>query len=422
MDAEAIHVGTELLTFRHNTHTAFLSRALAPLGFRMARAALVADNEGEIAQAISAALERSSLVIVTGGLGPTFDDVSREAAARALGRTLNPAPELLAKIKARFDKVKLAMPSSNERQALVLDGASVLDNEAGTAPGQYLDLGERVLLLLPGPSKELESALNVALPLLRGKFSGDGIVVKSFQVVGFTESRVEEMAKPLLAAWPKDGVEPTILASSYIIDLIFQARGLESGALLDKITQEMRKIFGDDLLGENGITLEEQVGRMLAAAGAKLAVAESCTGGMIADRLTDIPGSSAYLTDAVVAYSNEAKTRFLGVSPEILRTQGAVSESAVRQMAEGLLMRSNAQWSVAVTGICGPSGGTPEKPVGMAWFAVGHKGAATESVCRTFSGDRLRLKEKMACYALDLLRRELLKKQTAVAAKQTAKP
>ncbi|MBI4062887.1 MAG: CinA family nicotinamide mononucleotide deamidase-related protein [Elusimicrobia bacterium] len=406
---EAIHVGTELLTFRTNTHTVYLAQMLAPLGLKVARAVLVADGEEEIAGAINLALSRSHLVIVTGGLGPTFDDLSREACGRALGRGLSFNSDLMEKIKGRFKQVGISMPQSNKRQAMILDKALVIENEAGTAPGQLIDLGEKMVLLLPGPPKELENTLSKVLSKIKNKFCRQTLLVKSFQIVGHTESRVEEMAGPILTGLAGKDVEPTILASSYVIDLIFRAAGDRAAAALDQIGRDIGKIFGPDVLGQDGETLENKVGQILKSKNLTLAVAESCTGGLIADKITNIAGSTAYFLQSVVAYANEAKTEILGVSPEILKKHGAVSAEAAREMAQGMAKRSGADYAISVTGICGPLGGTPEKPLGLAYFGLARKNGQVKTEKRIFSGDRLRMKEKMAYFALDFLRRDLNK-------------
>lgn len=406
--AEAIHVGTELLTFKDNTHTSLLAGTLAPLGIRMARAILVADDEKEIAEAITLALKRSSLVIVTGGLGPTFDDLSREAASRALGRKLTERPELVAKIKERFRQARFLMPVSNNRQAMVLEGAEVLENEAGSAPGQMVDLGGCLLVLLPGPPKELECTLAKALPLIRKKYFKEEVLVKTFHIAGMPESKVGEMAEPLLEVLSKDFVESTILASPYLIQLIFQVSGSQAEYTLDKIRRELGKIFGIDLVGEDGVTLEAKVGELLTSEKLTLAVAESCTGGMIADRITDVPGSSTYFLESVIAYSNETKKRVLGVPASVINQFGSVSAQAAGAMASGLLERSSSELTLSVTGICGPGGGTPEKPVGLCYFGLARRGRPVQICRRNFIGERLRLKERMSSFGLDLLRRHLL--------------
>ena len=406
--AEAIHVGTELLTFKDNTHTSLLARSLAPLGLRLARASLMADDEAEIAQAIALALRRASLVIVTGGLGPTFDDVSREAAARALGRRLIARPELMAGIRERFRRARFLMPSSNRRQAMILEGAQVLDNEAGTAPGQMVDLGSRLFLLLPGPPAEVECTLATAMPVIRKKFSNAEMLIESFHVMALTESKVGEMVGPLLNVLSKERVESTILASPYVIDLIFQVSGKGAESVVDKIRCELAKTFGHDLLGEGGMTPERKVGELLSAQKLTLALAESCTGGMIADRITNVPGSSSYFVEAVIAYSNEAKKRELGVLQATLEEFGAVSADVARQMAEGIRERVAGDLAVSVTGICGPDGGTEQKPVGLAYFGLARRGQSTQICRRLFFGERRRLKERMSCFALDMARRHLL--------------
>ncbi|MBI4668559.1 MAG: CinA family nicotinamide mononucleotide deamidase-related protein [Elusimicrobia bacterium] len=404
---ELVHVGTELLTFKVNSHTIALAQLLAPLGLRVARACLAADKIEEIAGAVRLALSRSDLIIVTGGLGPTFDDVSREAAGLAVGRAMESKPEIAGKIAAKFHKACLKMPISNARQAMILKGAVVLDNNVGTAPGQFLDLGRKALLLLPGPPSEMKDTLRKALPLIRKKFSAEKLLMRSFRIAGHPESQVEEMAEPILRVFSDREVEKTILAAPYLIDLVFQARGRQARRVLPAISRMIKKVFGNDLLGDASETLENKTGRLLKKSNLTLALAESCTGGMIADRITDVPGSSAYFVEGIVAYSNEAKKRSLGVSQKTLQKFGAVSPETAARMAEGVLRKSGADYAVSTTGICGPGGAVKGKPAGLGYFGLARKNAKAAIFKKNFSGGRLTIKEKMTCFALDILRRDL---------------
>ncbi|MBI4370444.1 MAG: CinA family nicotinamide mononucleotide deamidase-related protein [Elusimicrobia bacterium] len=410
-DAEALHIGTELLTLRTNTHTTTLAQKLLPLGLRLRRAVLLADRLRDIVDALKESLRNSHLVIMTGGLGPTFDDISREAASAATGRRLKEEPRLMHRIKAKFRLAKLAMPAINRRQALVLKGAHVLTNKAGTAPGQFLDLGDRALLLLPGPPRELESVWKSAWPYLTKKFGLKSQILKSFQIAGLPESHVEEMASRLLATMPKNKIESTILASSYVIDLIFRIMNKPPQPTINRIRGELKNIFEHHFLGEDGSTLERELGLLLSDAAETVAVAESCTGGQIADRLTNEPGSSKYFFEGFVSYSNESKINRLGVASELVERHGAVSQEVAQAMAQRAKDQSGADWAISVTGICGPSGGSAQKPVGLSWFGLARPNGTAAVQEKTFTGDRKLLKEKMSSFALDWLRRELLKKK-----------
>lgn len=405
--AECIHVGTELLELRINTHTPFIAKKLLALGLKIRRAQIVGDNLGVIQEAMKSALAKNDLVIVTGGLGPTFDDLTREAASEFLKRRLLLHDEIVKKIRGRFNHLGLAMPQNNKKQAHVLEGARVLDNDVGTAPGQLIKIVHKLLVLLPGPPKELENTLDKALPFIQKEFPCATCLVKTFKIVGLPESCVEEKAKILLKTLNTKQIEPIILASPYVIDLIFRVRGQPSAAIA-KIKKGLIKIFGQDFLGEDEVTLESVVNQKLAAQKRTLSVAESCTGGLIAHRITNVAGSSACFLESIVAYSNKAKIHHFGVKPNTLKKFGAVSCEVANEMALGILRQSKSDYALSVTGTCGPSGGTPQKPVGLACFGLAEQGEKTLCVEKLFSGDRDVLKERMSSFALDLLRRRLL--------------
>lgn len=403
---ELVHVGTELLAYKVNTHTVHLARLLAPLGLSISRAVLVRDELDDLARAIAEAWARADLVLVTGGLGPTFDDLTREAAGRVFKRRLVYKAAIAGRIRRRYLRFHKAMPENNKRQAMILAGAKILTNDVGTAPGQMIVAGEKALVLLPGPSREMENTLAKVLPYLKKKFAGRPLHTKTFHIAGHPESKVEEMASSLIDRLSKEGAQATILASPYVIDLTFHA---SNAAVLTGIRERIQEIFGQDFFGEDEETLESKVGELLWRRRQTLALAESCTGGFIADKLTNVAGSSRYFLQGFVAYSNEAKRNSLGVAPELISRHGAVSAAVALAMAEGARRRAPSDWAVSVTGICGPSGGTPDKPVGLGFFGLAGPKRATINIRRIFYGNRLMIKERMAYFALDLLRRRLLR-------------
>ncbi|MEK6543481.1 MAG: molybdopterin-binding protein, partial [Elusimicrobiota bacterium] len=312
-EAELIHVGSELLSHKINSHTILLAQALAGQGLAVRRAALVADRIEDVRFAIEQAVSRSSLVVVTGGLGPTFDDLTREAAAKALGRRLIIDRVVEAGIRERYLRYHPVMPANNRKQAFVIEGAEVIHNDAGTAPGQMLIHKGSMLLLLPGPPRELEATLRKALSGIQ-RFSGpEPLTTKVFHIAGNTESEAEEKARALVAQCQKAGVQTTILAAPYVIDLVFQMPQSRAQKLLVNLEKRIAEIFQDDLVGCDGENLPAALGALLLARGQGLSLAESCTGGLCASKVTDVVGSSGYFDRGFVAYSNAAKSDELGV-------------------------------------------------------------------------------------------------------------
>ncbi len=410
--AEIIAVGSELLTpHRIDTNSLFLTRRLNDAGLVVRAKSVVGDDRPALAGIVRAALDRADLVVTTGGLGPTEDDVTREVVAEVLHLPLQVDEAVLASIRHRFERRRVPMPAINQRQALVPRGARVLPNVNGTAPGLWIDTGTRVVVLLPGPPRELEPMYEAGVaPHLT--FSGERHLRRRvLKITGRSESQVEEIAQPVYSRLGDDTVpiETTILASPGLIEIHLQAAGPDPDLLdrkLDDGRAALTAALGDIVFSDDGRSLEAVVGDRLRDRGWRIAVAESCTGGLVLGRLTDVPGSSAWVAGGVVAYANDVKTRLLGVPEPLLAAHGAVSEPVAIAMAGGIRERLGAEVAVSVTGIAGPGGGSAAKPVGTVVVAV----SAGPPVVRTFAftGDRDMVRRFSVAAALDMVRRALL--------------
>lgn len=412
--AAFIAVGSELLTpRRRDTNSLTVTERLNALGIEMTLKLVVGDDRQELAQALRHALARTDLVVCSGGLGPTDDDVTREVAADVLGRGLSEDAAIVARIEARFAARGLRMPEINRRQAMVPERAQVIENDAGTAPGLWLEQDGKVVLLLPGPPRELGRMLaRVVEGPLAGRSGGRVLKQRVLRMTGRTESHTEELLKPLYVQWASAPVpvSATILASLGQIDLYLSAPGLDAAivdAALGRAAAEVHSALGRDVYALDGESIEEVVGRLLADRGLRIAVAESCTGGLLTSRLTDVPGSSRYVTEAVVAYSNDAKVMRLDVPRTAIEQHGAVSEEVARAMAEGVRRQAGTDFGIGVTGIAGPDGGSPEKPVGTVAVALAAPGATRARTFR-FAGGREQIKFQASQAALDMVRRFLL--------------
>jgi len=407
LKTELINTGSELLLGHVvNTHAAWLGRELFGLGLRIDRQVTVPDGP-EIRTALAEALARADLILVTGGLGPTSDDITREVAAELLGRPLEHHPEILEKIHALFRRRNLTPTASLGNEAQVPRGAIVLPNEVGTAPGLVLEEKGRIVVLLPGPPRELKPMWTDAfLPLLKERLERIGAPAlhqRNWSIVGIGESRVAAMIEEKVRALGEMEIGYCARPGEVDFRLISP-----DAALLDAASALVAATFGEAIATTGGESLEELVVRVAAGKKLKIATAESCTGGLIGHRLTSVPGSSKVYEFGWITYSNGAKTADLGVPPELFAPggPGAVSEETARAMAEGARARSGADLAVSVTGIAGPDGGTPEKPVGTAWFGLSSR-HGTEAVKKNLSTDRETFKNMAAQTALDLLRREL---------------
>ncbi|NLW55805.1 MAG: competence/damage-inducible protein A [Firmicutes bacterium] len=413
MRAEIISVGTELLLGQIvDTNAVFLSRELANLGIDLYHRTTVGDNPERLRQALEAALGRAELVITSGGLGPTADDLTKEIVAEALGLDLILDRPSLERMEAYFRQLGRRMTENNYKQALIPVGGKALPNPHGTAPGVAVRWKERLVICLPGPPHELEPMFRTyVLPMLQQEKSGV-IFSRVLKISGRGESAVAEELADLLAAQSNPTVAP--LASPGEVKLRLTARADSTAAaekLIAGLEAQIRERLGSSIFGVDDETMEEVVVRLLANRGETLAVAESCTGGLLAGRLTEVPGASAVFERGVVTYSNRSKVELLGIPEEVLTACGAVSPEVARLMAAGVKEKAGTDWGIGITGIAGPGGGTVEKPVGLVY--VGLEGPEISLVKKLhFPGTRSAVRRRTVQTALDLLRLELLTKQS----------
>ena len=411
--AAILAVGSEMLTpSRLDTNSLFVTEQLNRLGIEVALKMVVGDDRDELARAVTMMLSRVELVVCTGGLGPTDDDVTREVVAEVLGLTLAEDAAMTERIRSRFSNRGLPMPEINRRQAMVPVGATVIENAHGSAPGLWLERAGRVVVLLPGPPRELQPMLRGLIEgPLRDRGPGLSIVRRVIRITGRSESHTEEAVRGLYADWAVAPIPiaATILASLGQVELQLSARATDAGAAeaaLAAATADVSAAIGADVYSTDGRPLEEVVGRLLVEQGLTVAVAESCTGGLTTSRLTDVPGSSRYVAQAVVTYSNESKTSLLGVPAAMIAEHGAVSEPVARAMAQGMRDRAGSEVAIGVTGIAGPDGGSPAKPVGTVAIAVVTPHVIRSRVFR-FTGGRDMVKCQASQAALDMVRRLL---------------
>ena len=410
LTAEIIAVGSELLTpFRTDTNSLWLTDRLNSVGIEVKLKTIVGDDDARLEETIRDALKRSVVVVLTGGLGPTEDDITRKIAARALSRRLSLDEKVLEEIKARFLHWGRKMPEINARQAMVIEGAEVLPNPNGTAPGMYVEHEGRVVVLLPGPPRELKPMFEShVLAKLSERAGGLHVARRVLRVAGMGESAVDERIAPVYMQYKNP--QTTILFNNTEIEIHLTAQGKseqEAELLLDGLAGQIEERLGDSIFAFRGEQMEEVVGLRLAVNGFTLACAESCTGGLVAHRLTEVPGSSNYFMEGVVTYSNEAKTRLLGVPAELIERHGAVSAEVAEAMAEGVKRRAATDFGLSVTGIAGPGGGTTEKPVGLVYISLADD-AHTEHRRIMLPGDRHLIRWRASQAALDLLRRRLI--------------
>ncbi len=410
MKAEIIAVGSELLTpDRMDTNSLFLTEELNRLGVEVVRKVVVGDERAQIHDAFREALNRVELVISIGGLGPTEDDLTRETLAELLGRRLERNDAVLRGIEARFRKFGRAMPEVNVRQAMVPEGATILENPRGTAPGLWLEAGGHIVVLLPGPPQELKPMFTAQVAArLERHVGGKRLYARELRVAMMPESDVEQRAAPIYTKYAD--VQTTILAAPGEIQLHLRAwsgDAAAAGKMLDELVERVAFALGESVFTTQGESLEEVVARNLSLNHATIAVAESCTGGLLAERLTSIAGSSAYFLGGVVSYSNELKTAWVDVPAEIIKGQGAVSAEVARALAEGIRQRSGSTLGLGVTGIAGPGGGSPEKPVGTVYIALANETLSKERMF-LFPGDRDRIRWQASQAALDMVRRYFL--------------
>jgi nicotinamide-nucleotide amidase len=411
---EIVNTGAELMLGEVlNSHQQWICRELATRGYVVARQVAVDDSGPAIQQAVREAVERANLVLVTGGLGPTSDDRTRDLIAQLFDRKLREDVSVLDHVQRFFAIRNRSMPANARVQALVPEGATVLMNAHGTAPGLVMPLsgnkeGERLLIMLPGPPRELRPMfLDQVVPLIQTQFPiAESFVCRTLRTTGLGESWVEEKIHKPLKPLTDAGLELGYCARNGEVDVRFVAHGGEAASLVAQAEGITRAVLGEIIFGIDDDTLEAVVVRRLAERKQTVALAESCTGGLIAHRLTNVPGASAVFVGGLVAYSNELKQTLLAVTASSLDTHGAVSESVARGMAEGARARLRADYALSVTGIAGPSGGSETKPVGTVY--LGLASASKTIVLKQFNPyDREMFKQVTSQQALNLLRRKL---------------
>jgi nicotinamide-nucleotide amidase len=398
---------------RLDTNSLYLTEQLNLLGVEVVFKSVVGDDLGRLVAAIQHALFRSDIIIFSGGLGPTEDDLTREAVAEALGIGLRRDTEILSKLQERFAARGWKMAPNNAKQADVLEGAVALPNPNGTAPGQWLsgkfDDREHIIVLMPGPPHELKPLFETEVrERLRAKLPRAYIATRVLRIAMIGESAVDARVAPIYKKYAD--VDTTILADAGEVQLHFRSQAETIDAAqhrVDEVAGEVEDELDDAVYSHNGESLEQIVGYWLQMRNSTLAAAESCTGGLFAERITSISGSSRYFLGGAVVYSNQLKTELAGVPTEMIERHGAVSREVAAALAEGIRYRCESTLGVGITGIAGPTGGTSEKPVGLVFHAVAGD-SGTEVVQRNFGGDRIRIRRFASTMALDMVRRKLM--------------
>lgn len=410
MKAEIIAVGSELLTpDRLDTNSLFITEELNKLGIEVLRKTIVGDKPEELRDAFAGALKRVELVISCGGLGPTADDLTRETVAELLGRKLQRDDRILHAIETRFRSFRREMPDINVRQAMVPEGAEALDNPRGTAPGLWIENGDRVIVLLPGPPKEMRGLFEETVePRLARRATASRLFHRELRVTGLGESHVEQRIAPIYKRYTD--VNTTVLAAPGEIQVhlrMWTQDAEQAKKTLDEIERGFDIALTDRIFSRDGQALHEVVARQLTLHNTTIAVAESCTGGLLAQRLTSIAGSSSFFLGGVVCYSNERKTAWADVAAELIATKGAVSPEVAVALADGIRRRVGSALGLGVTGIAGPGGGSEEKPVGTVHIALAHTAGVTERPL-ALPGDRDSIRWQASQVALDMVRMHLL--------------
>jgi nicotinamide-nucleotide amidase len=414
MQACIVAVGSEMLTpFRVDTNSLFVTEHLNTIGIDVRMKAVVGDDVAELTSLLRGALDWADVIVLTGGLGPTEDDVTRDAVARVLNVSMSENEAVVSRIRERFAKRGITMPDINRRQGMVPHGATLLENPNGTAPGLWIEHGRTAMVLLPGPPREMKPMFeSVIRDRLVARAGGRGLFRRVIKITGRTESDVDATAQPIYGRWQSQAVpiSTTILAVLGQIELHLTASASDRATAdraLDAAVTELQAALGDAIYSANGLALEAVVGELLRDRKLTIATAESCSGGLLASRLTDVPGSSAYMQQGVVCYSNESKTQWLGIPATLIKEYGAVSEPVAKAMAAGIRAKTSADVGIGVTGIAGPGGGTPEKPVGTVAIAVSAPGDERVRTFQFFGGRDL-VKFQSAQAALNMLRLMLL--------------
>jgi len=414
VNAEIVAIGSEMLTpFRQDTNSLYLTEKLNQLGVEVIFKTVVGDSLNHLTSAASIAVSRAEIVIFMGGLGPTEDDLTREAVAEALGLKLHRDPEIINGLEQRFAARGWKMAPNNLKQADVITGATVLPNANGSAPGQWMsgkyEGRERIIMLLPGPPHELKALFEEqCVARLLAKLPQQFIATRELKITGIGESLCDARVAPIYKLYAD--VQTTILAGAGEIQLHLKSRAASlevAQARVDHLVEKLEEELGDLVFSDNGDSMEQIVGYYLQMRNATLAIAESCTGGLVAERITSVSGSSRYFVGGAVVYSNQLKTAFADVPAEMIEKHGAVSREVAAALAEGIRERSGATLGLGVTVVAGPTGGTEAKPVGLVFHALASDGG-TDVVERTFPGDRKRIRRFASQQALDMVRRKLM--------------
>jgi nicotinamide-nucleotide amidase len=405
-DAEIIAVGSELLTpSKIDPNSLWLTDQFNTLGVEVIRKSIVGDDRARLADAITDALNHVDILLLTGGLGPTEDDVTRDAVAASLGRAQSFRQDVCDTIEERFRRMKRHMAEVNKRQAFIIDGAEVLPNAGGTAPGQWIEVDGRVVALLPGPPREMKGLWNAeVLPRLERMLPPQVIRTRFYRVACMPESDLDQLIAPVYTKYTNPAT--TVLAALGDIQVHLRARcdtEAEAEALLAEVGGQIEPLLGDRIYTNCGVPLEHRVGELLAERGATVAVAESATGGLLGERITSVTGASRYFGGGVLSYTDAAKKELLGID---VAAHGAVSEAVANAMAEAVRRRLAATWGVSITGFAGPDGGTDADPVGTVYVGIaGPDGVSSKRLF--FAGDRPRIRTMAVQWALDLLRRRI---------------
>lgn len=410
ISAEIIAIGSELLTpFHTDTNSLWLTEKLNAIGIEVKLKTIVGDDEARLEETLKDALRRSQVIISTGGLGPTEDDITRKIFARVLKRPLILDENILAGIKRRFESFGLAMALNNERQALILQDAQVLKNSNGTAPGMLLVDGTRHIAMLPGPPREMKPIFEEQVqPVLQKLSQGLRVHRRMLKVSGMGESAVDDLIAPIYSRYKNPTT--TILFNRTEVQIHLTASANtdeEASRLLLEVSDKLEEKLGFNVFSVQGESMEEMVARWLVLKQYTVATAESCTGGLLATRLTDVPGSSKYFLQGVVSYTNQSKTDLLGVPAELIAEKDAVSAEVAEAMAKGIKERSGASIGISTTGIAGPDGGTEERPVGLVYIGIATDVEVTHKRLQ-LPGDRERIRWLASTVALDLVRRKYL--------------
>jgi len=411
MNAEIIAVGSELLTpERVDTNSLFLTDQLNELGVEVVTKCVIGDDLERLADAVRRAVSRSEIVVLCGGLGPTEDDLTRDAVAAALERKLIYHPEIAAALEQRFAQFRRKMAEVNKRQAFVIDGAEILPNERGTAPGQWIEESGWYVMLLPGPPHEMKAVFTrQCVPRLARIVPKMAIQTLVLRVAGMGESDLDQLIAPVYRKYQNPAT--TILAAAGDIQIRLRARcpsEEEASALVEEVARPIELLLGEHVYSRNGHSLDEVVGELLRERRDTLAVAESATGGLLAERITSVPGSSDYFLGGFITYASRMKVEWLGVPEETIARCGAVSKETAEAMALGARRRTGATYALSITGLAGPDSGGEDAPVGT--FCVGLADAGGCVVLqRVFPGDRARIRQFAAQMALDMLRRRMLR-------------